>query len=468
MNLDNNPQMHIQPLEVCKFVGIQNSTEFPNITAVYTDTNGDTETTIFPKVAILTYQVGSSSTSISAINFAPFGNNAGSDAFARLRTSSPTTLFNCKLLFDKAPTLFSEAVSGAYNSAFSVNNACVTMTTSGANSYVIRQSKVRPNYQPGKSQLALVTGVLGPSVSGLISRMGLFTSLSAAPYNTLYGFYIENNGGAISLNIATLGNTPSVSIPQSAWNIDKLNGTGPSGYNIDFTKALIFQVDFAWLGIGRVRFGIVINGFTIYVHEERHFNSLTDVYLSIPNLPIRYEIRQTGANGGTMKQICCTIISEGGEQNYGTVRSIDVGNTATAITSNDSLALLVIRTNPAKIASFTRLKKVNVAPKGTTAAKIELLLNAEAAGPAYTWTDVPNSNLQYAIGTSTNIISAHGTQLQAGFFGKQGTGITLDLGEITTNFGSSIDGTVDTITVSVTPLGSNDDYWGSIDWVDLG
>lgn len=466
MTLDNNPWMHIQSLEVCKFVGIQNSTDFPNITAHYTDTNNQQQTTIFPKTAILTYDI---SKSANAQNIAPFGNNAGIDAFGRLRVSEPRTLFNAKLLNGKTSLVFNEVVSGAYNSAFDSNNSCVNMTVSGKNSYIIRQSKVRPNYQPGKSQLIYMTGTLDGTASGNISRMGLFTSLSAAPYNTLQGFYLENNSGNYSVNIANLPNAAisTVTVPQSAWNIDPLNGTGPSRLTIDFTKTQIFTVDFEWLGVGRVRFGFALNGLVYYVHEETHFNNLTDVYTNTPNLPIRYEIRQTGNNGGTMKQICSTVISEGGEDNHGLLFSADVGNTAVAVTNGTNACILAIRLDPSMIDNVAHLVSGIVAPKANTATRVAVYLNPQCSGPAFSWQSVNNSFMQYAVGTVANAVSAYDAQSYVTFAGKQAPISEIDLARTIRSFGSSIDGTPDVLGIAVTPLGSNEDYWCSINWSEL-
>jgi hypothetical protein len=49
-------------------------------------------------------------------------------------------------------------------------------------------------------------------------------------------------------------------VPQTNWNIDKLDGTGISGITLDISKAQILWMDIEWLGLGTVRIGFVING----------------------------------------------------------------------------------------------------------------------------------------------------------------------------------------------------------------
>lgn len=84
---------------------------------------------------------------------------------------------------------------------------------------------------------------------------------------------------------------------QSAWNVDKLDGTGASGITVDPTKSQIFVFDFEWLGVGRVRTGLVVDGKIYYFHYFSHANVTNVVYMSTPNLPLRYELENDGTGG---------------------------------------------------------------------------------------------------------------------------------------------------------------------------
>jgi len=79
-------------------------------------------------------------------------------------------------------------------------------------------------------------------------------------------------------------------VRQSEWNIDKLDGTGASGYNIDLTKMQMFYIDYSWYGAGAVRFGIKNNrGEVIYCHRMMNNNQNTESYMRSGNIPARYE-----------------------------------------------------------------------------------------------------------------------------------------------------------------------------------
>ena len=87
-------------------------------------------------------------------------------------------------------------------------------------------------------------------------------------------------------------------IPQNQWNIDKCDGSGTSGYNINVNKIQMIYMDYSWYGAGSIRFGFKdLTGEVIYVHEFVHNNDFTESYFRSGNLPARYEIL-TGNNPG--------------------------------------------------------------------------------------------------------------------------------------------------------------------------
>jgi hypothetical protein len=79
-------------------------------------------------------------------------------------------------------------------------------------------------------------------------------------------------------------------VPQSQFNIDRLDGTGPSGMTINLSKMQMFYIDYAWYGAGAIRFGVKDEfGEVIYVHRMTHANIKNAAYMRSGNLPARYE-----------------------------------------------------------------------------------------------------------------------------------------------------------------------------------
>jgi hypothetical protein len=247
------------------------------------------------------------------------------DAFGRLRTSSPMTLFDSSHRYrDNNLWASLTAVGGTY--AFNQNQGLIEMTVGAlSGSSVIRETTKVFSYQPGKSLLVMNTFVMASSTANLRQRVGYFGQDN--------GIYFQLDDGVMSFVERTLVNgSPSTEtiVPVSAWNGDKLNGTGPSGFTLDITKAQILWTDIEWLGVGTVRTGFVIDGKFIVCHSFHHANRIASTYITTASLPLRYEITNKTATGGTktLKQVCSTVISEGGYELRGLQQAI--GTTITA------------------------------------------------------------------------------------------------------------------------------------------
>lgn len=400
------------------------------------------------------------------------------DAFGRLRVSEPYSLFDSKSLHDLSPLVFSHALSGTGDAQFDVNDASVNLITNTPNSFAIRQTFTRFGYQPGKSQYALFTGVMEPQLD-IIKRYGLFTSLTAAPYTPYVGLYFEASDGTMSVWINNenggTSTTKSQSAVRSNWNIDAMDGNGPSGINLAFNKAQIFLLDYEWLGVGRVRFGFVVGGKVYYCHEFNNANIVTAPYLFTPNLPVRAEIRQSGISPGTFRVICQTVMSEGGHNMAGVTHSIATSATGLNInTAGQRRAILGLRLQSNKLDSITEILNafVGVNPSGSSSVahfRWELILNPTIGGTAPVWNNVTNSNLQSFIASDNTNTVTGGTDLLAGI-GNVGTPIDIS----SSNFqrfkrlGCSINGVRDEIYLVVTPLvnPANNGVWGTLTYLD--
>ena len=240
------------------------------------------------------------------------------DAFGRLRVSNPLTLFDSSHRYRDNGLWNTSAASGG-TAVFSANEGLVNLnvnTTSG--SQVLRETSKVFSYQPGKSLLVFNTFVMAPAQANLRQRVGYFS--------TQNGIYIQLNNSTLSFVERSLvtGVVSETTVNQSSWNVDTLDGSGPSGITLDITKAQIFFMDIEWLGEGTVRVGFVINGNFILCHKFNHANLITSTYITTASLPLRYEITNTGATASpsTLKQVCSTVISEGGYELRGAQQAI--------------------------------------------------------------------------------------------------------------------------------------------------
>ena len=142
-----------------------------------------------------------------------------------------------------------------------------------------------------------VTGVSSTWTKSLTP--GDFISLRGSTYKVLsiesdtsMTIYPDYRGPSLSgTNRAVISKVLELRTPQSQWNIDKLDGTGPSGMTIDITKMQMWFIDYSWYGAGTIRFGVRNNkGEIIYCHRIAHGNSQVEAYMRSGNLPARYEV----------------------------------------------------------------------------------------------------------------------------------------------------------------------------------
>lgn len=297
------------------------------------------------------------------------------DAFGRVRVSEPYTLFDSQNRFT-SDIHFDTATTGTGSSTWQANQSSVAMTvTSGGAGSVVRQTfRVFP-YQPGKGLLLLATFVMSGSTSAnLTQRVGYFS--------TQNGVFFQRTSGVNSfvLRSYTSGSVSDArTVSQSAWNGDKLDGTGASRITLDASKAQILWMDFEWLGVGSVRCGFIIDGQYIVCHTFENANEVTAVYMTTAILPIRYEITSTTAVAATLTQICSSIVSEGG---YGQTSITHCARRTTSLTGigGTFLPLVSIRLPSTAFGAVILPSRVNVMPLTSDTFEVVLVKNPTLTG----------------------------------------------------------------------------------------
>lgn len=389
------------------------------------------------------------------------------DAFARLRVSENLTVFDSKQLHDKQPLFWDEKIGGSATSVHNPANAAVTMTvTASSSDYVIRQTKQRFNYQPGKSQLFFMTGLV-PQQTGITIRAGTFdddgTGDNLNPNN---GIFFKVNDTNVSWNIAKNG-TITETVNQGNWNVDNMDGTGPSGITLNLNEVQFGTADFEWLGVGRVRVGFVIGGQIYYTHYFKHSNSgFSSVYMSTPNLPLRFDIQSDGTGGGSADHLCSTVISEGGLDKTGVLRTVDTASTHLDA-SVDGVIYAVVGVRLKSL-----YKDITVIPEFMSMInennddfRWSLCLNPTIAG-TFTYSDLTNSAVQTARGSIENVVSDENIVISSGYASIDTLSADVQL-NTALRIGSLIDGTMDELVLCVTPLSNGADIHASLGFREL-
>jgi hypothetical protein len=361
----------------------------------------------------------------SDLSFANSASSTAFDAFGRMRISSPLTLFDSSHRYaDNGLWSTASGVSGS--GSFNQNQGLVDLTvTNASGSFVTRETTKVFAYQPGKSLLNLSTFVMSPAKTGLRQRVGY--------YGADNGFYLEQADSSVSFvkrSVVTgsLVNTP---VLQANWNGDKLDGSGPSGLTLDLTNAQILWMDLEWLGVGSVRMGFVINGQFILCHTFHHANIIASTYITTASLPLRYEIANTAATIGssTLKQICSSVISEGGYELRGLQQAVsqDVNAPYELITTvNTDYPVITIKLKSTRLDAIVILTALSILPTTTGNFKWKIIANGTTSGGSGDWISAgANSAVEYKKDATT--ISG-GRILAAGFISQTNqASATLDI-----------------------------------------
>jgi hypothetical protein len=394
---------------------------------------------------------------------------AASDAFGRLRVSSPLTLFDSSHRYADND-LFNEDITGTASSTFNADQGLVDLDVGTASGdKIIRESNKVFAYQPGKSLLIMNTFVMDTAKTNLRQRVGYFGSEN--------GFYIEQDDTTVNLvkRSKITGSVVNTEIAQSSWNGDKLDGTGASGYTLDLTKSQILWMDMEWLGVGNVRIGFIINGTFIVCHTFQCANILDSTYITTASLPIRYEITNTGTVASTsqLKQICSTVISEGGYELRGRQQAIGTVITSpyTLTTAGTYYPLASIRLKAARLDAIAILTALSILGTGNGIFyNWQLVAGGSITGG--TWVSAgANSSVEYNITGTAHTIGT-GRILASGFIASNNqSSASVDiLKEALFKFQlerNTFTSTPEVLTIRISSDTDTQDAFASMDWEEI-
>lgn len=386
-------------------------------------------------------------------NLLDYGPDSGVvDAFGRQRVSNPYTLFDSTMRFDKRTDQWYEIATGSATTNFLTNASTLELkTTTASGDTVLRRTKQRFPYQPGKSLVALQSFVGAPLASGLVQEVGYFDDnngvMLRASGTTLQFVVRSFTSGSVVENIAN----------QSSWNLN----TFPA---LDFSKAQIFTTDLEWLGVGRVRCGFVIDGSIVYCHEFNHANVIDRAYMQTAILPLSYRLSNSTAqaSGATLQQICCSLLSEGGYEPDGPTYSVNHSLASVPNVSGERVTA-GIRMASGRTGNVILPVKVDIASESTNVVAWKLRLNPTLSG--VTWAPADNGRGNVETITSASAVSG-GTVVNTGII-SQGQSVNLNIDTaIRLALGVNASGVSDTLILTINSE-VNSKALGQLGWVEV-
>jgi len=236
-------------------------------------------------------------------------------------------------------------------------------------------------------------------------------------------------------------------VAQDNWNIDRLDGTGPSGMTLNPANLNVFQIDFRWLGAGIIRWSIedAISGNLIPFHIEHYSNRNTVPSISNPSLRIGYGVANAAPGVGTGSDVIVRGASIMGAIE-GVIPAISqntgVSRTAASLSQNDTHHILT-------------LKNDRITANGTTnlIQQREVLLESISFGVTATAGNV--ATIQFIKNASINDGAATPSAVNFLFTSVDGASVATNTAEYTANTGKVITGFTgasnSTQTVDLTP-----------------
>lgn len=314
------------------------------------------------------------------------------DAFGRVRIAQPFTLFDSFHRYQDNDK-FATSTSGTANTEYLINESAVDMNVGDASGDKCYRESTRVfAYQPGKSLLIMNTFVFNESKTNLRQRVGYFNSNN--------GIFLEDDGTDLYIVLRSYvsGSVVETRVAQADWNIDKFDGTGSSSQvnphdhsgGLDVTKSNIFWIDVEWLGVGDVRCGFVVDGLMYPAHIFHNDNLRTTTYMTTAILPIRYEIENTGATASAskLKQICSSVISEGGYEIRGKSRTYGIEPVAASQRALSSAGtyypVISLQLKSTTLDAIVVPKGISIVPVNSAIYKYQIIQGATIAGANWT------------------------------------------------------------------------------------
>ena len=313
------------------------------------------------------------------------------DMFGRTKVSNPFTLFDSQHRYKDSGD-FSDETSGTATVSHLPNESTALLTIgTDSGDKITRESKKVFPYQPGKSLQVMQTFVFAPPKAGLRQRAGYFSRQN--------GVYLEQDGldAYIVIRSFVTGEIVNTRIPQSEWNVDQMDGTGPTDLVLDLTKAQIFITEYEWLGAGSVRVGFMINGVFVTAHQFNHANLISTVYITTATLPVRYEIENTAATASpsAMRQICVSVLSNGGYQR--TTEDWTASRTTTVNISSDFYPIAAIRLASGRTDAVIIPTAISVLPIAQGDYEFGIIKNPTVTGGTWATHTASTGNVEYNI-----------------------------------------------------------------------
>jgi hypothetical protein len=383
-----------------------------------------------------------------------FADGPGVDALGKLRVTNSVVLYAAKFsdsahTFDW-PSLVASGGTITYDQPLA--RKTLTVNTNSGSSAQLRTRAYIP-YLPGRSFVTSFVAYFSSPKTNVIQEAGMFDAGD--------GLFFSVNGTTQNVNIrtSTSGSPVTNSVARTNWNIDKLDGTGISGLNLDLTKPQIYALDYTWYGFGRIRFGIYSGGKLNYCHEVSNLN-ITAPFHQRGSLPISFRIANTGvtASSTSMSHSSCSVAGEGDTNITDSRTSVSNQQNEKSVESSSFAFPIAVRLQAAFSKALLTPVRLSLFTSSNSILYYEVILNSTAAGG--TWVSQTESIAEYNVGLTS---ATGGKIISSGYLSST---INIELSNLAKNLKISYDtlnNIPDVLIIRVRTLSGNGKITAAID-----
>jgi hypothetical protein len=378
------------------------------------------------------------------------------DSFNRLKVAPPYLLFDSSFKYSlQAKVFIQDVLTGATITHDSARAAARLNCSASAGSRARFRSRNYFPYSPAFTNTVTASFNMQGSVVGVTKRVGM--------YDENNGYVLEAHNGIVRVGIRSAISGSTNYANQSSWNIDPMDGSGPSGLTLDISKQQILVIQYQWLGSGQVIFSFSIDGMTFPVHKFNHANILSGLYSKTGTLPVQAEILNSAGPASYMEFTCCSVVSNGATAQHGHLHSASSGLTAKNMPNTGvSYPIISIR----KQTGFTdipiQILDMNAFSTSQDDFIIQIVHKPVLVGAV--WVNIPNSFCQKDVSAT----SWSGGDIVAEFYMKGNLQASEKIEQLAKfwdlTLGNDFAGNSEIMTMSATPLTVNASMYGVISY----
>jgi hypothetical protein len=368
----------------------------------------------------------------------------------------------------KDADIWDEIVTGASSSSVHDEYLGMVALTVGPNvgDKVYRQTKRVQRYIPGRQGEVSMTMIFGTPTTGIRRRFGMFDELN--------GFFFEDSGDGTyrcKLRRNTAGGVEEDSWARDEWNVDPMDGTGPSGITANPLAIQHMSIEYEWYGAGMIEWNFVMNNNKYPIHRVYHANTETHTWASKAALPVRVEIENTGGTAGThtFYQGSHSFATEGSTEILGRQSSISTPITGKSTGSaNTFVPMVAIRLKSTALDSVVIPDEFSGATLDNTNIFVRAIELPTVTGGA--WVSFgDDSAVEYNI-TATGY--SGGKVLSTTFVNATNQGNIYkfperSLTQLLRNTTTTLGDTSGTFLIAIASVGANKDGFASLGWIEV-